>query len=89
MEESIKYTANIQPLVRPRPVGILGKTPRTHSNPADGLSRAGMEDAWTLQQGWTLQELDMQTMRIAQYFLNSEPVKQMIGMNRNWERSLG
>ena len=24
------------------------------SNPADGLSRAGMEDLWTQQQGWQL-----------------------------------
>ena len=27
------------------------------SNPADGLSRAGLEDAWTLAQGWTLKEV--------------------------------
>ena len=26
------------------------------SNPADGLSRLGLLDAWTLQQGWSLQE---------------------------------
>ena len=27
------------------------------SNPADGLSRAGLEDAWTRAQGWTLKEV--------------------------------
>jgi hypothetical protein len=27
------------------------------SNPSDGLSRAGLEDAWTLAQGWTLKEV--------------------------------
>jgi hypothetical protein len=27
------------------------------SNPADGLSRAGLEDAWTKAQGWTLKEV--------------------------------
>ena len=27
------------------------------SNPADGLSRAGLEDAWTCAQGWTLKEV--------------------------------
>ena len=27
------------------------------SNPADGLSRAGLEDAWTLAQGWSLREV--------------------------------
>ena len=27
------------------------------SNPADGLSRAGLEDAWTNAQGWTLKEV--------------------------------
>ena len=29
----------------------------TASNPSDGLSRAGIEDAWTLAQGWTLKEV--------------------------------
>jgi len=24
------------------------------SNPSDGLSRSGLEDSWTLQQGWNL-----------------------------------
>ena len=28
------------------------------SNPSDGLSRAGLEDSWTLQQGWDLAEVD-------------------------------
>ena len=27
------------------------------ANPADGLSRAGLEDAWTLAQGWDLTDL--------------------------------
>ena len=27
------------------------------SNPADGLSRAGLDDAWTQAQGWTLKEV--------------------------------
>ena len=27
------------------------------SNPSDGLSRAGLEDAWTVAQGWTLKEV--------------------------------
>ena len=27
------------------------------SNPADGLSRAGLEDAWTCAQGWALKEV--------------------------------
>ena len=27
------------------------------SSPADGLSRAGLEDAWTRAQGWTLKEV--------------------------------
>jgi hypothetical protein len=27
------------------------------SNPADGLSRAGLEDAWTKAQGWTFKEV--------------------------------
>ena len=26
------------------------------SNPADGLSRLGLQDPWSLQQGWFLQE---------------------------------
>ena len=26
----------------------------SHSNPADGLSRLGMSDPWTTQQGWAL-----------------------------------
>ena len=26
------------------------------SNPADGLSRGGLEDGWTQQQGWLLSE---------------------------------
>ena len=26
------------------------------SNPADGLSREGLQDQWSLQQGWTLSE---------------------------------
>ena len=29
----------------------------TASNPSDGWSRAGLEDAWTLAQGWTLKEV--------------------------------
>ena len=29
----------------------------SHSNPADGLSRLGLKDPWTLKQGWTLQEV--------------------------------
>ena len=29
----------------------------TASKPSDGLSRAGIEDAWTLAQGWTLKEV--------------------------------
>ena len=28
------------------------------SNPADGLSRAGLEDPWTVAQGWQLREVD-------------------------------
>ena len=28
----------------------------SYSNPADGLSRAGLSDPWTLQQGWQLEE---------------------------------
>ena len=27
------------------------------SNPADGLSRAGLEDPWTIAQGWTLKKV--------------------------------
>ena len=27
----------------------------THSNPADGLSRQGLEDPWTMLQGWRLE----------------------------------
>jgi len=27
------------------------------SNPADGLSRAGLEDPWTRAQGWQLKEV--------------------------------
>ena len=27
------------------------------SNPADGLSRDGIEDAWTVAQGWTLKQV--------------------------------
>jgi len=28
------------------------------SNPADGLSRAGLEDPWTVAQGWQLREVE-------------------------------
>jgi hypothetical protein len=28
----------------------------SHSNPSDGLSRDGLEDEWTLKQGWSLGE---------------------------------
>ena len=28
----------------------------SHSNPSDGLSRDGLTDAWTIEQGWDLAE---------------------------------
>ena len=29
----------------------------SHSNPADGLSRDGIQDTWTIRQGWAIREL--------------------------------
>ena len=34
------------------------------SNPSDGLSRAGIADAWTMSQGWSLQELSWEDQKV-------------------------
>ena len=43
----------------------------TDSNPADGLSRAGMEDLWTQSQGWSLQEHGEDAMHMVGQYLRS------------------
>ena len=41
------------------------------SNPSDGLSRSGLEDSWTLQQGWNLAEVDFPSDLLPQNFWQS------------------
>ena len=46
------------------------------SNPSDGLSRAGLQDAWTLAQGWHLEEHGESLMRqVTQYLQECEFVR--------------
>ena len=49
------------------------------SNPADGLSRDGLLDQWTIQQGWELLEFGQPEMdRVKEYMLQ-EHVTRVIG----------
>ena len=49
------------------------------SNPADGLSRDGLLDQWTIQQGWELLEFGQREMdRVKEYMLQ-EHVTRVIG----------
>ena len=45
----------------------------TASNPADGLSRAGLEDAWTQARGWQLQELPESSLKAIEDYLTTPP----------------
>lgn len=42
----------------------------SHSNPSDGLSRDGLKDSWTLQQGWNLAEYSFPPCLSTQGFLD-------------------
>ena len=49
------------------------------SNPADGLSRAGLSDQWTREQSWHLHEVGPEMMdRIAEY-VRSPTLARLIG----------
>ena len=50
----------------------------TVSNPADGLSRAGLADCWTAQQGWTLAEISPSEIEKVSTFLKSAAAQQFL-----------
>ena len=55
------------------------------SNPADGLSRDGLLDQWTIQQGWELLEFGQPEMdRVKEYMLQ-EHVTRVIGRPQKGE----
>ena len=49
------------------------------SNPADGLSRDGVSDQWTMSQGWELTELPPMAFRKVAEHMNQETVQRIIG----------
>ena len=49
------------------------------SNPADGLSRDGIKDKWTLEQGWELQELPPEAFRQVAEYVSQEKVLRITG----------
>ena len=49
------------------------------SNPADGLSRDGVSDQWTMSQGWELTELPPMAFRKVIEYMNQETVQRIIG----------
>jgi hypothetical protein len=50
------------------------------SNPADGLSRDGVHDQWTVAQGWELTELPPVAFRKVTEYMNQELVQRITGM---------
>ena len=49
------------------------------SNPADGLSRDGIKDKWTLEQGWELQELPPEAFKQVAEYMSQEKVLRITG----------
>jgi hypothetical protein len=50
------------------------------SNPADGLSRDGVRDTWTLQQGWELKEFPPSAFKAVVEFASRPDVTRVTGM---------
>ena len=50
------------------------------SNPADGLSRDGVRDTWTLQQGWELREFPPSAFKAVVDFASRPDVTRITGM---------
>jgi len=49
------------------------------SNPADGLSRDGIKDQWTLEQGWELQEIPPEAFKQVAEYMSQEKVLRITG----------
>ena len=50
------------------------------SNPADGLSRDGIRDQWTVDQGWELTEIPPSAFQKVAEYMNQERVQKITGM---------
>ena len=50
------------------------------SNPADGLSRDGVHDEWTLRQGWELTEFPSSAFKAVMDFINRPEITRITGM---------
>ena len=50
------------------------------SNPADGLSRDGIHDQWTVSQGWDLTEIPPEAFQKVAEYMNQERVHKITGL---------
>ena len=50
------------------------------SNPADGLSRDGVKDRWTIDQGWELTEIPPEAFHQVAEYMNRDSVQRVTGL---------